>query len=114
MASFDVTNLFTNLPLVETIAIITDSLFNHSTHINGLNKLQFRNLLEIATKDIAIFFNGEFYKQIDGVAMGSPLGPTPANIYMCFHEKRWLTNCPPDFRPSHYYRYVDTFLLFKL
>jgi len=55
-----------------------------------------------------------FYKQIDGVAMGSPLGPTLANIFMCFHEKRWLTNCPPDFRPSHYYRYVDdTFLLFK-
>nr|XP_027231121.1 uncharacterized protein LOC113822785 [Penaeus vannamei] len=113
MASFDVTNLFTNLPLVETIAIIIDSLFNHSTHINGLNKLHFRKLLEFATKDIAFFFNGELYKQIDGVAMGSPLGPTLANIFMCFHEKRWLTNCPPDFRPSYYYRYVDTLLLFK-
>ncbi|XP_069981734.1 uncharacterized protein [Penaeus vannamei] len=44
MASSAVTNLFTNVPLVETIAIITDSLFNHSTHINGLNKLQFRKL----------------------------------------------------------------------
>ncbi|XP_069973528.1 uncharacterized protein [Penaeus vannamei] len=51
MTSFDVTSFFTNVPLVETITIITDSLFNHSTHKNGLNKLQFRKLLEIATKD---------------------------------------------------------------
>jgi len=114
MASFDVTNLFTNVPLTETIEIIIESLFNHNTHVNGLNKVQFKKLLEIATKDMTFFFDGKLYKQVDGVAMGSPLGPTLANIFMCFHEKRWLTNCPPDFRPSHYYRYVDdTFLLFK-
>ncbi|XP_063592239.1 uncharacterized protein LOC134769440 [Penaeus indicus] len=113
MASFDVTNLFTNVPLSETIEIITESLFNHNTHMNGLNKVQFKKLLEIATKDITFFFDGKSYKEVDGVAMDSPLGPTLANIFMCFHEKRWLTNCPPDFRPSHYHRYVDTFLLFK-
>ncbi|XP_063603275.1 uncharacterized protein LOC134779202 [Penaeus indicus] len=69
MASFDVTNLFTNVPLSETIEIITDSLFNHNTHINGLNKVQFKKLLEIATKDITFLFDGKSYKQIDGVAM---------------------------------------------
>ncbi|XP_037800645.1 uncharacterized protein LOC119595608 [Penaeus monodon] len=94
MASFDVTNLFTNVPLTETIGIIIDSLFNYNTHINGLNKVHFKKLLEIATKDITFFLYGKLNKQVDGVAMGSPLCPKLADIFMCFHEKRWLTNCP--------------------
>ena len=46
--------------------------------------------------------------------MGLPLGPTFANIFMCFHEKIWLNECPSDFRPFLYRRYVDDiFLLFR-
>ena len=45
--------------------------------------------------------------------MGLPLGPTFANIFMCFHEQNWLKDCPSDFRPALYQRYIDdTFLLF--
>ena len=59
-------------------------------------------------------FNETYFKQIDGVAMGSPLGPTLANIFMCFNEKMWLDNCPIEFKPVYYKRYVDDiFLLFK-
>ena len=36
------------------------------------------------------------YKQIDGVAMGSPLGPTLANAFLCFHEQIWLNECPDE------------------
>jgi len=46
--------------------------------------------------------------------MGLPLGPTFANIFMCFYEKVWLSDCPLDFKPIFYRRYVDdTFLLFR-
>ena len=45
---------------------------------------------------------------------GSPLGPLFANIFMSFHEKTWLHNCPSLFKPLLYRRYVDDcFLLFK-
>ena len=37
-----------------------------------------------------IFLDQEFYKQYDGVAMVSPLGPTLANVFLCYHEKIWL------------------------
>jgi hypothetical protein len=37
-----------------------------------------------------ILFDGALYKQGDGVAMGSPLGPLFANIFLSFHEKSWL------------------------
>ena len=46
--------------------------------------------------------------------MGSPLGPTFANVFLCFYEQIWLANCPLEFKPVIYRRYVDdTFLLFK-
>ena len=45
--------------------------------------------------------------------MGSPLGPTLANVFLCYHEKIWLQNCPSEFKPVIYRSYVDdTFLLF--
>ena len=59
-------------------------------------------------------FDGKFYEQCDGVAMGSPLGPTLANVFMCHFENIWLENCPAHFKPIIYRRFVDdTFLLFR-
>lgn len=46
--------------------------------------------------------------------MGNPLGPTLANIFLCYYEKLWLQNCPQDFSPVLYKRYIDdTFVLFN-
>ena len=45
--------------------------------------------------------------------MGSPLGPTLANVFLCYHEI-WLQNCPSEFKSVIYRKYVDdTFLLFR-
>ena len=44
-------------------------------------------------------FNGKFFYQIQGVAMGSPLGPLFANIFLSHHEQKWLDNCPTQFKP---------------
>ena len=46
--------------------------------------------------------------------MGSPLGPTLANAFLCHYEKEWLDNYPPHFKPIGYRRYVDdVFVLFS-
>ena len=46
--------------------------------------------------------------------MGSPLGPTFANAFFHFHEKRWLEQCPNKFKSVYYRKYVDdVFVLFK-
>ena len=73
-----------------------------------------KELLTLATKESYFLFDKDSYQQIDGVAMGSPLGPTLANAFLSHHEKTWLENCPPAFKPVFYRRYVDDiFLLFK-
>ena len=115
MVSYDVCSLFTNVPLFETIDIIINRLFpTPTTLFNGFDARSFRKLLELAVIDTHFIFNKKIYKQIDGMAMGSPLGPTFANIFMCHLEKLFLEQCPVSFKPVFYKRYVDdTFLLFK-
>ena len=39
------------------------------------------------------------YEQVDRVAMGSPLGSTLANAFLCYYEKELLDNCPIHFKP---------------
>ena len=37
-----------------------------------------------------------------------------ANIFLSFHEKYWLADCPSNFKPLFYRRYVDDcFLIFR-
>ena len=107
-------HLFTNIPLQETIDLCVENLFQDRTHVDNLSKDSFRELLTRTMSESLILFDQEFYKQHDGVTMGSPLGPTLANVFLCYHEKIWLQNCPSEFKPVIYRRYVDdTFLLFR-
>ena len=115
MASLDVEGLFTNIPLDETIDICVDKLFpRKNMKIKGFRKKEFKDLLKLATKESLILFDNQYYQQVDGVAMGSPLGPSLANIFLCHHEVNWLKNCPKQFAPEYYRRYVDDiFILFS-
>ena len=56
--------------------------------------------------------DGKTYKQTDGVAMGSPLGPRLANAVVCL-EQICLDEFPEDFKPVYYRRHADDiFVLF--
>ena len=55
-------------------------------------------------------FDGKFYEQTDGVAMGSPLSPVIANFFMEDFEKRAIEQVPH--KPVCWLRYVDdTFVI---
>ena len=110
MASLDVDSLFTNVPLDETIGICTQGLFENESTVCGLNKKEITEMLSLTTKESIILFDIGFYSQIYGVTMGSPLGPTLANVFLC-HHKKWLNDCPNNFKPVFYKRYVDDVLV---
>ena len=108
LVSYDVESLFTSVPVRETIDIIIKRLFPKETDIHrGFNKKNFRRLLEWAVLDPLFVFNNELFMQIEGMAMGSPLGPTFANIFMAELETSFLEKCDKSIKPTSYNRYVD-------
>ncbi|XP_068735304.1 uncharacterized protein [Montipora capricornis] len=111
MVSFDVESLFTNIPLIESIDLAVDYIMKGNPDIK-LGRENLTKLFFFATAQTHFSFLGNFYDQIDGVAMGSPLSPVLANLFMGHHEKRWLENYNSGIK--FYRRYVDdTFALFN-
>ena len=84
LVSYYVTSLFTNILLQETIDIAINLIFNHNTNLN-ITKKELKKLFLLATSKTHFIFNSKFYNQIDGVAMGSPLTPVLASIFMGFY-----------------------------
>ena len=79
---------FTNVPLEETINICADALYCDDLDAQPLiSKAVFIELMKSATSGVEFSFNDIMYKQTDGVAMGSPLGPALANILLGFMKK---------------------------
>ena len=73
-----------------------------------------KSLLELAGTNSFFLFNEQLYRQKEGLGMGLPISPVMANIFMGHHECKWLSDCPPDFAPISYSRYVDDcFFSFK-
>ena len=82
--------------------------------VKGISKNDFRDLLNLATKESFFTFNNKFYIQVDGAVMGFPLGLILTNIFLSHHEENWLNKCPIKFRPNFYRRYAnDIFVLFE-
>lgn len=112
MVSFDVESLFTNIPLNECIDLAVKYVSEGNPDLK-LSTNELNNLFHFATSRTHFLFKGSFYDQIDGVAMGSPLAPVLANLFMGNHENIWLET----YRVSKilFYRcYVDdTFCVFE-
>ena len=71
-------------------------------------------MLSLTTKESIILFDMTFYTQIDGVVIGSRLGPSLANMFLCHQETKWLNYCNKHFEPVFYKSYVDDiFVLLK-
>ena len=86
MVSDDVTSLFTNIPLKETINLTIDLLFEAKLDLK-IRRTDLQKLFQFATSQTNFLFSGNMYDQVDGVAMGSSLAPILANIFMGSHEK---------------------------
>ena len=103
--SFDITNMYTNIPIQETIEIITDKLKKQNesneyiTQIkNSLNKILNQNYFK---------FNNKIYKQNSGLAMGSPLSSIIAEIFLQEIDKKIINIIKKYDNEGKWIRYVD-------
>ncbi|VDQ03208.1 unnamed protein product [Trichobilharzia regenti] len=100
MASFGATSLFTVISVNETIEVICQQ-----SDLFPLPEPEFKRLLLMCTMGVKHQFDNTLYRQIDGVAMGSPLSPVLADIFMSNLEKTKLNHAIDQ--TTSYCRYVD-------
>ena len=106
-ASFDVTSLFTNVPLQRTINVIIDRIYNKAEIETTLKKSTLKKLIKDTCTKTVFSCNNQLYEQIDGVSMGSSMGPLLANIIMTELENTVIKNLVDNGTIKFYGRYVD-------
>ena len=86
MISYDVCSLFTGISLKEIFDIAVNLIFDKYPDLK-ITTHELKKLFAFATSGTNFLFDGSYYDQIDGVEMGSPLGPVLTNLFMDFHKK---------------------------
>ena len=101
LSSYDVTSLFTSVPIDPTLNIIKD-LLEKDERLNDRTVLSVQNIMELlgfCLYNTYFSFQNKFYEQVEGAAMGSPVSPIVANLYMEYFEEKVLTSAanPPRY-----------------
>jgi len=107
MGSFDVVNLFTTTPVTEALQVLRqrleeDDKLPDRTH-HSVDTLM--EMVTVCTQNTYFQFGTDFYKQVRGMAMGSPLSPVLCNIYLEHLENRAINSFIT--KPILFCRYVD-------
>lgn len=106
LVSFDVKSLFTSIPILDCKNIIHEMLLDANCEKEYADQL--KNVLYTCMDQNCFKFNNYYYQQLDGLAMGSPLSPLLAEIFMAnFENKLFNSNNPLLTKIIYWYRYVD-------
>ena len=108
IVSYNLTSLFTNISLQETIHIAIKLIFKHNPSLN-ITKKELKKLSLFATSQTHFIFNSQFYNQIDGVAIVSPLVLVLTNIFIGVYGSKWLNEYNLN-KPNFCLRYVNNVL----
>ena len=80
--SFDVSSLYTNVPLKEAIEDCTELLYSGKYPKPPVDRQTFVELVSLCSENVIMLTQDGYYRQIDGLAMGSPPAPQLANGWM--------------------------------
>lgn len=102
MLSFDVVSLFPNIPMDYAIQFLEEHLLKKGIRGEQLSTLI--NLTELCMYKNQFTFRDKFYKLKDGCAMGNPLSPYIANVFLAKFENDFSNHA---LFPKFWMRYVD-------
>ena len=109
LASFDVKALFTSVPVGDAIKAIKRAIQGAPPSSLPVPKTHFLKLVELCLDFQTFSFSDEEFSQIHGLAMGSPLSPVAACLYMEVMETDHFLNIMGEDVTWH--RYIDDVLI---
>ena len=80
--SFDIVALYTNVPVLEAIDDCTNLLYSGKYRPPPVDRDTFKELLSLCCSNVLSLTNEGYFRQIDGLAMGSPPAPHLANAWL--------------------------------
>ena len=86
LVSFDVSSLYTNVPVIESINVCADLLFSGKYEPPPVDKDTFIELTKVASCNVVMSTHRGYYKQTDGLAMGSPPASHLANGWLSKYD----------------------------
>ena len=101
IVSFNVSSLYTNVPVQEAIEHCTNLLFSGNYKKPPVDRETFQKLLTACMCDVIMSTSVGYYRQIDGLAMGSPPAPLITNGWLSKYDYEIQGNA------SIYFRYMD-------
>ena len=105
IAAFDVTSLYTNIDIDEGIKACKEILATHRPITDIPNNSVLIDILRLVLENNNFDFAGRHFLQRKGVAMGSSVSPSVANIFMAQFERKFVFNHPHQ--PVVWLRYID-------
>ena len=90
LASFNITNLYTNVPIKETIQTLEHLLRHNNTPETHIHEII--TLTKIITEQNYFTYNNKIYTQTDGLPMGSPISGILAEIFIHNIEQNHIIN----------------------
>lgn len=104
LVTLDVASLYTNIPHADGIQAALHS-YNESVCDKIIDSSTLVTLLKLILEFNNFEFNGVHYLQVNGTSMGTPIGPTYANIFMGLLENKFLAS--RALKPLYYKRFID-------
>ncbi|CAM4891819.1 unnamed protein product [Rotaria socialis] len=106
LCTMDVMDLYTMIPQTEGFLSIKKMLdYLNIKQIDGLKMETIMRLCRFVIQNNYFSYNGKYYHQVRGCAMGSPLTLTIANCYMFFFERDIVKQISNS--NGFYIRYID-------
>ena len=97
--SFDVSSLFTMVPLEHIIDLTLKQIYDDKEIETNINMKDMKNVLLLCTKNVQFAFGNNTYQQKDGVTMQSPLGPLLAGSFMVHLERTLMSELEKFMKP---------------
>jgi hypothetical protein len=117
LVTIDVVGLYSNIPHNELLTAIEFSLDNFTSRSEKCQSPPSQIVLEIADhilKNNVFAFDQNIYRQTFGTAMGTPMAPSAANLFMGWLEQRLLSESPVPVSTDFWRRFIDDIFLLWL